>query len=212
GRRDVHRRTRAGELLPPAHGLRRSHGGHRRSRGGAREAPGRHPDDGSHPGGDPADAHAFRPRRRRRTDREGHGRSRLLPRTGASRAGRHHGLRPLRGLRPVSELGRGAHRQGRGAPEPRGPRDRRALHPGPLAGPRHLRLPRPWRAGLRRRALRELRRPHRPSRGRSWRAHGLHRDAARRLSAGNDRAPGPHGHDDARPGAGDEPVPAVLRV
>ena len=81
-------------------------------------------------------------------------------------ARRHHELRAVGGLRALRELGRRAHRRRRRAARARGLRDRRDLHPRPQPRPRDLLDP--GRAGhlLRRRAVRAVRRPHRPARRR----------------------------------------------
>ena len=95
--------------------------------------------------GDPPHPHALRPRRRRRAARAPHRRAGLLPRAREARARRHHELRPVARVRAVRVLRRRRARLGRRAARARGPRDRRALHAGPLARPRHLLDPRPSR-------------------------------------------------------------------
>ena len=79
--------------------------------------------------------------------------------------------------------------------------------PVPGHSPAPSRLLRRRRALLRRRPLRRIRRPHRPSGSRLGHARGVDRLVAGRLSTGNRRPSRPRATDDARRRARGEPVP-----
>ena len=95
--------------------------------------------------GDPAHAHALRPRRRGRAARARDRRGGLVPRARGPGARRHHALRPVAGLRPVRVLRRRPHGRRRRAARARRARDRRAVHARALAGPRDVLDRRPSR-------------------------------------------------------------------
>ena len=110
----VHRRAGAGEL-PTSCARKDSDRAvidrpRRRGRAAARRARGARDRNGR---GDPAHPHPLRPRRRGRAGRPGHRGAGLLPGARDPGPGRHHGLRPLAGLRSLRELRRRRHRRRR---------------------------------------------------------------------------------------------------
>ena len=116
--------------------------------------------------GDPPHPLPLRPHRRRGAGGEGDRGAGLLPGDRGAGPRRHHGLRPLGGLRPVRELRGRRDRPRRRDAGAGGAGARRRLHPGPQPRPRHLRGPRRGRDLLRRRPLPGLGRPGRPARRR----------------------------------------------
>ena len=146
GRADVHRRAGAGELLPRSAATART-GRSSSTRAtrpekllGAIDALGVKLD------GDPAHAHALRPRGRGGAGGEGDRRRGLGAGDRGLRAGGHHELRAVAGLRPVRVLRRRAHAVRRRAARAGRVRDRRALHARPQPRPRDVLDPR--RAGV----------------------------------------------------------------
>ena len=117
--------------------------------------------------GDPAHAHALRPRRRGRAGGAGDRRAESgCPRSRRPVLADIMSYVPWPGFGPFESLRRRAHARGRRAARARRLRDRRALHARPQPRPRDLLDP--GRAGdlLRRRAVPGLGRPHRPARRR----------------------------------------------
>ena len=136
--------------------------------------------------GDPPHPLPLRPHRRGRAGRRGDRRAGLLPGDRGPDPRRHHGLRPLGGLRPLRELrGRRDRRRRRDAGAGRA-RDRRHLHARPQPRPRHLLGARRGRDLLRRRPLPGLGRPGRPARRRRADPDQVDPQPAR-LAPGRDR-------------------------